>query len=46
MELENRMVIDSEWEDLERHTDWEEYYERLKKLDDMRYEDKWEEENL
>lgn len=24
--LENRMVIDSEWERLENYTDWDEYY--------------------
>ena len=33
--LENRMQIDSEWEDLETHKNWDEYYEQ----DDIRYQD-------
>lgn len=26
-QIENRMVIDSEWERLENYTDWDEYYD-------------------
>lgn len=26
-QIENRMLIDSEWERLENHTDWDEYYD-------------------
>jgi len=37
--LENRMVVDSEWEDLENHTNWDEYYEHLAEEDDIRYQD-------
>ena len=36
MELENRMVIDAEWINLENHIDWEAYY------DDPRREEEYE----
>lgn len=32
-QIENRMVIDSEWEDIENYKDWNEYY------DDPRWEE-------
>lgn len=38
--MENRMLIDSEWEDLETHTKWEEYYNNLAEQDDIGYQDK------
>lgn len=38
--LENRMLIDSEWEELEIHINWDEYYELLAEEDDIRYQDK------
>lgn len=37
--LENRMLIDSEWEDLETHTNWDEYYDKLAEIADREYED-------
>lgn len=37
--LENRMLVDSEWEDLESHTNWDEYYNNLAEQDDIRYQD-------
>ena len=35
--LENRMLIDSEWE--REYTDWEAYYKHLAEEDDRRWED-------
>ncbi len=37
--LENKMLIDSEWKDLETHTNWDKYYEYLAEEDDIRYQD-------
>lgn len=37
--IENRMLVDTEWEDLETHTNWEEYYNNLAEQDDIRYQD-------
>ncbi len=37
--LENRMLVDSEWEELETHANWDEYYEHLAEEDDIKYQD-------
>lgn len=42
--LENRMLVDSEWEVLETHTNWDEYYEHIAEKDDIRYQNNIEEE--
>ncbi len=42
--IENRMLIDSEWE--REDIDLEEYEEHLREEDDRRYQDKYEEELL
>lgn len=37
--IENRMLIYSEWEDLETHTNRKEYCNNLAEQDDIRYQD-------